>query len=180
MAHGRTRRSTHWEGGAPESFNLSGGTVVGAEFLTAADLDDFAPATLVRIRGFVGAWWATSPTEGNSNLPRLIMCAIRKVSLDTTAAAYVATTANLDDEAYLSGEDILWFGAIEIAPSMVVGNGYVVYQRAAGFAEIDIKAMRKFDSAEERLVVEAQLIVGQVTAVQVTVKANLRMLFKAG
>jgi len=154
--------------------------------LGITELDAFAPATLVRIRGIIEAQWASAPTVLTTNLVSTIRCSIRKVSLARTLDVYAPPSGNLYDEAYTSGEDILWMGSILLSASMAVTetdpspDTLRVIQRGAGLLEFDVKAMRKFDSSEERLVFEAQLGLGQVTSINVSLSGMARMLLKAG
>ena len=184
MARKSARRETFWEGGIV-GLDLADSAIQGDEILSAVDLDDFAPATLVRIRGVITAQWQASPALSNTNNVSIIHVAIRKVVLDRTTAVYAVPAGNLDDEAYLSTEDILMFGAIQLGDAVVAVDqsgpppAMFVTQRAAGFMDVDVKAMRRFQSSEERLVVEAQVQYGQTT-IDVDVHAALRLLFKAG
>lgn len=180
-----TRRKTFWEG-AEVPITLSDSAINGGEMLGIVQLNDFAPATLVRIRGIVECQWATVPTVLTTNLVATVRCAIRKVSLARTTDAYAVPTGNLFDEAYLSGEDILWMGSVLLSASALVTetdpspDTLRAIQRGAGVLDFDVKAMRKFDSAEERLVFEAQVGFGQVTSIDCEVRVGARMLFKAG
>ncbi len=181
MARSSTRRKTHWEG-ARITIAIDDSGVHGGELVGIAEMDDFAPATLVRIRGVLIASWATSPAFADTNNPGSIFWAIRKVSLARTTDVYAPPGGAIQDEAYTSGEDILAFSGIVLGQSMVnidAGSVNKVVQRAVGMAEIDVKAMRKFDSAEERLVLEVGIATGQLN-VNITVQGALRMLFKAG
>ncbi len=175
------RRSTHWEG-ATTDISLSTASINGEELIPAVMVNAIAPATLVRIRGFIACEWNTSPTIGSTNRVTMVTLAIRKVTLVQTTSAYAVPAGSLRDEGYMSAEDILWMGAVKLWGASTTINSVdslAVLQRATGFVDIDIKAMRKFDSAEERLVLEAELLFGQVTP-NINVNATLRMLFKAG
>ena len=179
----RARRSTHWEG---QSFNLVIGdaTIVGDELINQAMVDDFGPATLVRMRGTLLISWTTSPTIVQTNVVSSCWVAVRKVSLARTTDVYAAPSGNLDDAAYTSAEDILYFGAVKLDGGLAIertSDGTAkIFQRPVGQLDFDIKAMRRFDSSEERLVLEMQLQHGQVTSVTATAVIAMRMLFKAG
>ena len=181
MARG-AKRQTFWEG-ATGSMIIDDSTIQGAEALSSVDLADFAPCTLVRVRGVITCAWRTTPLISSSNLTTVIHVAVRKVVLDATGGTYTPPVINLDDEQYLSTEDILMFGAIKLDGAMIAiqqdTNTIRAFTRASGFMNVDIKAMRRFQSAEERLVVECQLQHGQTT-IQTDVFFALRMLFKAG
>ena len=177
---------THWEG-AELGITVDSAAIFGQEVLTQAMLDDFGPATLVRLRGCVIASWVSSLTAvSETNNPAVLYVAIRKVVLARTTDAYSAPSGALDDGAYLSGEDILYFGAVKLDGAQVGvetsanPDTAVTFQRASGVLELDVKAMRRFESAEERLVLETMLQVGQVTHTDVSITGGLRMLFKAG
>ncbi len=185
MARRGARRSTHWEG-SRITLAVIDSSIVGGEMVGVTELDAFAPATLVRIRGIIEAQWTSAPTMLTTNLVSTIRCSIRKVSLARTLDVYAPPAGNLFDEAYTSGEDILWMGSILLSASALSSetdpspDTLRTIQRGAGVLDFDVKAMRKFDSSEERLVFEAQLGLGQVTSINVTLSGMARMLFKAG
>lgn len=185
MGRRTARRATHWEG-AGGNQTVESVAIHGSELITQAMMDDFGPATLVRIRGVIIGSWGASPNLGETNLPGLFLYAIRKVVLARTTDTYSVPAGALTDPAYLSGEDILDFGAIELGNAQVSHNNaespdqIVTFQRAAGFGMVDSKAMRRFDSAEERLVLETQLVTGQVSAMELNIFFGMRLLFKAG
>ncbi len=179
------KRSTHWEGANITQQQVDS-SIHGNEIVTEAMVADFGPATLVRIRGQVEGGWASTPTILTTNLVTTIRCAIRKVSLARTDSAYTTPSGNLYDEEYLAGEDILWMGVLHlIAPGFATETDpspdtLRTITRSTGVLTFDVKAMRRFDSAEERLVFESQIGLGQVTSIQSLVRGAARMLFKAG
>ncbi len=156
--------------------------IFGTEILTEAMMTDFAPATLVRIRGSI--LWAHNGavTEGTGNTAAAFWWAVRKVRLSKTTAVYAApTSTNLKDGAYLSGEDILAFGCVSIdgLDFAAAAGTPKTYRRGTGIVDVDIKAKRKFTSAEERLVLETQLAAGALVP-SVDCFLGLRLLFLAG
>jgi hypothetical protein len=91
----------------------------------------------------------------------------------------------MTEEAYIGTEDILAYGVgllrgAEVEYDPTTPFPLLCYQRATGVVELDIKAMRRFQSPEERLVMEVELLRGQVSAVPLTIGFAIRMLFKAG
>ncbi len=176
------RRKTFWEG-TRVSLSLTDTAIVGGELIDQAVVDDFAPATLVRTRISIFATDTTTPD--NTNLPIGIHVAVRKVTLSRTTGTYAEPSGSLDDSAYLSAEDILYFGTlIYTVPRVLTFNStgtlVSVFQRGLGKLDIDIKAKRIFGSAEERLVIEAQLVAGGTTGTNIVLRGGSRMLFMAG
>ncbi len=160
MARAR-RRDTSWEP-ADADFNISTVNVPGgAEIINANQVATWGPGTLVRTRGVIMAQWVTGATTTNE--PSLVFLTIRKVSLSETGASFTATTAQLDSGEHLGLEEILWTGAILMIASDVNNSG----ARAAGFIDVDIKAKRRFESAEERLVLEAMAQNGDGSSVRI-------------
>jgi hypothetical protein len=102
---------------------------------------------------------------------------IRKVSLDETDTTYVPFAGDMFTPTFLSNEDILWTGAIVMLASSGSGASGIGH-RAAGFVDVDVKAKRKFESSEERLVFEAVVLNGDGSSVDV--KMMLRCLMMAG
>ncbi len=178
------RRQTFWEGGSGP-LTIESAAIHGFELLTEDQLNLFAPATLVRVRGIVTAAWANSPGQGQTNNPAMFTWAIRKVTLSLQDSTYVVPGGAMTEEAYLGTENILAFGVIGLRGGIVDHDTNTpfpasTFQRATGSEMLDIKAMRRFESPEERLVFEAQLLYGQVTSIALSVGVAARMLFKAG
>ncbi len=184
MGRKSARRQTFWEGGSGP-LTIESAAIHGIELLSEAQLNLFAPATLVRVRGVITAAWGGSPAVDETNNPAMFTWAIRKEVLSLADSTYVVPGGAMTEEAYLSTENILAFGVIQLGQAVVsideqAPNAALTYQRATGFELIDIKAMRRFESPEERLVFEAQLTYGQVGNVELSIGVAARMLFKAG
>ena len=162
MARAR-KRNTSWEP-ADGTVNISTvNTTAGFELLTAGQVGTWGPGTMVRLRGVVYA--QLNQTADGSNEPGLIMLQIRKVSLEATDSTFVATTERLDAGPNLANEDILWTGGILMSASLVFGTFSI---RPAGFVDVDVKAKRRFESGEERLVLEAMAASGDGATVKIT------------
>ncbi len=143
--------------------------------LNAAAIAFLAPSTLVRIRGLIVAQPTT--TASTQNEPSLLTLMIRKISLDETDSTYVPFTGDMFTPTFLSNEDILWTGAIVMLAS--TGSGASgIGSRNAGFVDVDVKSKRTFESAEERLVLEAVVLNGDGSTVDVS--PMLRILMMVG
>ncbi len=172
-----SRRQSSWEP-LDQRFNTGApATIVGDEIITEAMVTEWGPGTLVRIRGVLTFTWTTG-AAGLSE-PTLILCVIRKIRLARTDSTYAAPSNNLFDGPYLAQEDILWTGCAVLV--WTLGERAVdtfAGSRGAAVLEVDIKAKRRFQSAEERLVLEAQPLDGDSSPVQIT--SVLRGLILAG
>ncbi len=168
----QARRKTSWEPAAVTVRILGIDDPVGIELLDSAGVSEWAPGTLVRIRGPI---IVTSVTSVSSSMPGVVVVCIRKVRLARTDDAYVVPSASITEGPYLAQEDILFIGAIKLT---AVSDSTTANQRASGFIDVDIKAKRKFDSGEERLVMDVESVDG--ASQDLDVHALLRCLILAG
>ena len=127
---------------------------------------------MVRLRGTIFAMLNTSFVSENE--PGLVELQIRKVSLEATNTVFVATTEQLDSGNNLANEDILWTGGIMMLGAQL---GATEGMRPAGLIVVDVKAKRRFESAEERLVLEAMALNGDGSAVRIVSMMRALIMF---
>ena len=165
------RRSTSWEPADADFTMTTVGTTAGAELLNSAQVSTWGPATMVRLRGVIYAMQNNAATAGNE--PGLVELQIRKVSLEATDSVFTATTEQLDAGPNLANEDILWTGAVLL---MAYSDG-TKGMRGQGFVNVDVKAKRRFESAEERLVLEAMPLTGDGSGVRIVSALRALLMF---
>lgn len=175
---GRTRRrATSWEPADADFSVTTVGTTTGEEIINGAQVAAWAPATLVRVRGSILGQLNSQASGGNN--PGLIELQIRKVSLESINTNYAATSEQIDAPGNLANEDILWTGVLHFRSwGYIQSSGVYVSNRPVDFVSVDISAKRRFQSAEERLVLEAMPLSGDGSNVRIV--GMLRALFMAG
>ena len=171
------RRATSWEPADADFTMTTVNVTAGAEIINGTQVATWAPATLVRVRGAILGM--KNGTASGTNNPGLIELCIRKVSLEATSASYGATASQLDAGEHLGNEDILWTGVLALKSwGYIQSSGVYVSNRPIDFLEVDISAKRRFQSAEERLVLEAMPVSGDGAGIRII--SMLRALFMAG
>ena len=174
MARAR-RRNTSWEPADADFTMTTVNTTAGAELLNSAQVAAWGPATMVRLRGVIYAVANTTSTAVNE--PGLIELQIRKVSLEATDTTFTATTEQLDAGPNLANEDILWTGGIHLLGWGAGLSASDIGGRPAGFVDVDVKAKRRFESAEERLVLEAMPLSGDGSGVRIVSALRALLMF---
>lgn len=150
-----SRRTTQWVG-IGVTAGATSTTAITRELLDEATMDVIAPCTIVRIRGFMMVRSALAAGENSTNM----VMAIRKVTLTRSTDSIVAVGGTLIDPAYLDNEDILgMYGAGFTGMSSGTEK-----QRGVLTWDIDIKAKRKMESSNDRLVLDHEAVGVAVSA----------------
>ena len=83
-------------------------------------------------------------------------------------------TAQLDSGENLANEDILWTGALVCRGAQLSDTSG---QRPMDVIDVDVKAKRRFESAEERLVLEAMPLSGDGSAMRIVCVLRALIMF---
>lgn len=161
---------TQWEGVV---FNGSTNTTAETFEVTTETLaNEWGPFTLLRLKAFIFAATALGPDKAS-----VFALGFRKVSLDRSSDTPADIGGTLVDANYLSNEDILHYGFYQLdsGQQTLRSDDLVVSSQRPRLAQmIDVKAKRRFNGANERLVIDLEQIgVGASEDISVTLAMRL-------
>ncbi len=149
-----TRSKTQWEGVV---FTGSTSTIAETFEVTTETLaNEWGPFTILRIKAFLMAETALGADKAS-----LFALGFRKVVLDRTSDTPADIGGTVLDATYLANDDIMHFGIYQLSvgqQTLRSDDLVVSSQRPRLATMLDIKAKRRFESANERLVIDLEQV----------------------
>ncbi len=119
--------------------------------------NQFGPFTVLRTRM---TWFARGAAAKVDPAAQFVI-GLRKVVLDRTSDSVADIGGTLMDATYLDNENLMWFEAITLQTQqqqLRSDDLVTASQRVMGSGIIDVKAKRRFEDANERLVFDTEAV----------------------